>query len=217
MYLDLNTIKGVLGLALGLMIAGCSSGPSPSKVILTQSKTNVSAPKNDVKADVLSGRHACDDLPIVVVEEEYDNGQVSLQQEVVINADGEQVFHGLMTHYWQNGKKKLQIEYHCGQKHGLRASWYQDGQPWSVGEHFYGKDHGEWIVWFADGKKQRQFTINAGVWDGAYTSWHANGQTKISVVYANGRRQGPSRLWDDKGNLAREIQYADDKVQPSPR
>ncbi len=203
----------VLGLVTCLLVAGCSTGAPSSKVSMAQAETNEAVPATEA----YSGIHACDGLPIVVVEEKYDSGQLSLRQEVVIGEDGEQIPHGLMTHYWQNGNKKLQMEYKCGQKHGLRAAWHQDGKPWSVGEHRYGRDHGEWIVWFADGKKQQQFTIDNGTWQGPYTSWHTNGQVKRSVDYVDGLRQGPSRLWDDKGNLAREIQYADDAVQPSPR
>jgi len=199
---------------IGLLVAGCATTDSTSnKVSMTQAETSEAVPDTEASYDI----HACDNLPIVTVEDHYDSGQLSLQQEVVIGKDGEQIPHGLMTHYWQNGKKKLQIEYLCGHKHGLRASWRQDGQPWSVGEHRYGKDHGEWIVWYASGQKQQQFTIDNGTWNGTYTSWHMNGQTKMNVEYVDGQRQGSLRLWDDQANLAREIQYADDKVQPSPR
>ncbi len=199
--------------AMCFLFGGCADRSPSSDIKMATDKPVVSTPTQNT----LVAFNACDDLPIVTVEERYDDGQLSLRQQVVIGEDGEQIPHGLMTYYWQNGNKKLEMEYHCGFKHGFRAAWHRDGNPWSVGEHRYGKDHGEWIVWYANGEKQQQFSIDNGIWNGPFTSWHLNNQKKMSVQYVGGQREGPLRLWDDRGNLLREIHYADDKVQPSPR
>ncbi|UCE60996.1 MAG: toxin-antitoxin system YwqK family antitoxin [Phycisphaerales bacterium] len=182
---------------------GKASAPTDAEVGATH--------ESDTQTDVCKGRQ------IQRVEESWDDGTPKLWQEIVVDENGNQVPHGLTTQFWDNGQKKLEMQYDCGVRHGPRHSWYEDGSQWAVGEFLNGKDHGTWTVWYSDGSKSQEFTMIEGAWHGKHTVWHPNGKVRSEVVWDHGRRQGPVRYWDEYGNLIKEDHYVDNIRQPMPR
>lgn len=158
----------------------------------------------------------CEGRPVIIVEERYPDGTISSEQEFVELEDGEQVEHGRVTHFWPDGKKKMETSFVCGKRHGLKETWFRTGDRQSCGGYFQGQDHGRWTQWYPDGMKSREFSLTRGAWDGLYSVWHTNGQLRMQVMFVEGDQQGPLKMWTEDGALAMRVDYVDGVVQPSP-
>jgi len=56
--------------------------------------------------------------------------------------------HAIVRHYWGNGNKRWETEYHNGILHGRHLGWYEDGSKrWEMG--IEGQKN---LVWDMDGK-----------------------------------------------------------------
>lgn len=154
--------------------------------------------------------------PIEALEENYPDGTLKKRVEGLRDADGNFINHGLLTNYWENGRKKSQETYVNGIRHGPRTAWYRDGRMWSYGDYVDGKAHGTWTQWLPTGAKGHEMHFDHGAVQGLLTEWYPNGQRKKQVMYVHGQRQGADTMWNQHGQVLRRIDYVDDIEQPTP-
>ncbi|MCO6439162.1 MAG: toxin-antitoxin system YwqK family antitoxin [Phycisphaerae bacterium] len=159
---------------------------------------------------------ACDGKPVLVIQEKYPDGAVSVSREVVETEDGEYIDHGATLHYWPDGAARGEFHFICGVRHGPRLTWYQNGQPWTKGAYYHGQEDGTWTMWYPDGNKSREFTVRRGTWDGLYELWFPDGKKRMTVLFVDGLRQGPQDVWDEEGRLISHVDYVDNVPQPTP-
>ena len=151
-------------------------------------------------------------------KEWYDNGQ--LKSEVFINEYGRP--EGLVSNYFKNGQKMLEMSYKDGEQvgseimwyesgqkqferyfrdgklHGISTSWFENGQKNSEGK-IFGKKDGEWNYWSPSGSKTTMVYKDGKEWNGEESRWYENGIRKSKVVYINGGKI-ISQMWNEKGN-----------------
>ena len=112
--------------------------------------------------------------------------------------------HGMMRHWYENGKLKGQVPYRKGTPEGKATDWYDNGQKWSEGQFKSGSRHGEWTYWWRE-TGQKWFTKNYvnGTLEGAWLNWHPNGQLWVSGTYRRGKKTGVWTHWTKTGVLAK--------------
>lgn len=202
---------------------GCATPARPSHELQPAPTTVDSRPGvpattgQGSQANAMDQPAVCDDKPVERVGENWSDGSPKSQEEIVTDEDGNEILHGLTTHYWPNGQKRLEMEYNCGVQDGPRLTWYKDGSLWSQGEFANGRDHGHWVVWYPDGSKSQEFTMVHGAWHGTHTMWDYDGHKRREVHWVQGMRQGTLRIWDEENNLVSEAHYVDGIEQPTPR
>lgn len=149
-----------------------------------------------------------------VREEHFPDGTVSQRVEGYVDEDGRFIPHGVMTYFWESGKKKSEVHYVHGVRNGPRTAWHENGQVWSTGQFVDNREDGVWTEWYPNGNKAREFHFKNGAWHGMYTEWYPNGQKKLEVEYVNGKRQGMLTGWDEYGTVVKTIEYVDNIPQP---
>jgi len=82
--------------------------------------------------------------------ERYPNGQVKVRWKAGVSRDGCYLLHGKEVWYYEDGRKKWEVNYVNGKKDGREIYWNKDGSKryeWD----FDKPGHGKWIVWNKDG------------------------------------------------------------------
>ncbi len=175
-------------------------------------------PKHGDNVGVSDGRRPSaaitDHQPVEMQEQYFPDGSVSVRIEGRLDHQGNFVEHGTTTNFWENQKKKSQVNYVQGIRHGPRTAWYQSGQIWSHGAFVNGREDGTWTVWFQNGRKAQELHFDHGAWHGTETGWHINGVKKMQLEWVNGKRQGMLTFWDEQGNVVRETEFVDNVAQP---
>jgi len=194
--------------AASLLMAGCAS---PG--------TRTGAPQA-AHDDMKAGENAaalpnCDGLETETVSHVTDDG-IRVEQQGVRGADGVLILHGVTTHWWKNGQKKLELHHRCGVKHGSKKAFFPNGDKWNEGGYVDGKGDGAWREWYNNGHKSQEFTMDHGAWNGVQRGWHSNGVQRLEVDWVAGRRQGLMQIWDEQGTLRRTVEFVDGDIQPSP-
>ena len=202
-----NLTACVLTITAGLMLGGCETPPrrsSPVQVISGDEEDAAPVTNPETKAG----------KTIEIVEQTYPDGTVGSRIEGWRDEDGEFVYHGSMTNFWDTGQKKSQVHYVNGIRHGSRSAWYRDGQPWNYGEYVNGKPDGTWTEWLSNGVKGRETIYVNGGLNGWLIERYPDDSLKRKVMYVNGLRQGRETIWEPDGTVLREVDYIDDVSQP---
>jgi antitoxin component YwqK of YwqJK toxin-antitoxin module len=107
---------------------------------------------------------------------------------------------GTFTEYYNNGKKKGEVNYAMGIKDGIETEWYESGQ------------------------KSKEVKIIKGLPDGLLREWNYDGTLKREISFSNGKiEDGEYTIFDEKGaviessfyknNLIIEKKYSDGKLE----
>jgi len=180
---------------------GCKQTDRASKVASSPPPKSEPEPDSIKQAAVSAADH------IEVGEERWDNGNLKIREEMKLDEEGEWILHGKTQTFWENGAKKLEMNYVNGIPHGPKLAWFPDGRPHSSGEYVDGKEHGTWIGYYADGKKQAEWQMNHGAFDGLETRWYPTGLKSMQGKWVKGRQVGYFTFWDEDGNVVRETDY----------
>lgn len=98
-------------------------------------------------------------------------------------SEGEDLRHGPMNAWYENGQLQLEGFYQHDEKFGTFTYWHANGQMAATGEFKDDLPHATW-VW-----------------------WHPNGQKAVIGSYRNGVLIGQWRWWDESGRLAQQKLY----------
>ncbi len=124
--------------------------------------------------------------PVDVIEEHWPNGAIRTRVEVIHDADGEAVYHGTYTRWFDNGQKEYETTYVNGTIHGVERQWHRNGQL-HVEQHIqHGVRHGTRISWDADGRQRIREEYCEGKPHGVWTVWTSNGDVKWRQTYDHG-------------------------------
>jgi antitoxin component YwqK of YwqJK toxin-antitoxin module len=127
--------------------------------------------------------------------------------------DNKKLKHGLITEFYDNGKKSIIGTYKNGERDGLWTQWYENRQIKSE-ENFKGwKKHGEQIYYHKNGQISSESNYKDGKEHGKQISYDKNGQISSEMIwkddetiyyYENGLIEeisGSNReCWDEDGN-----------------
>lgn len=202
----------VLVLAAFCLWGGCQKSQAPASPSTTEAAPKAPEPAPATSPAPAATADAATDLKpgerIEVVAEDFFDGTPKSRQEMKVDAEGNQIPHGVLTLWWEDGKtKKLEMRFKDGKAVGLKTAWFRDGKKWSEGMYVDGKEDGMWTVWYPDGIKQHELPMRNGGFHGIETQWHQNGQKRMHGEWVNGKQKGFFTYWDPNGKLAKEIDY----------
>jgi antitoxin component YwqK of YwqJK toxin-antitoxin module len=83
-----------------------------------------------------------------VVRHYYENGQKHWEANY-----HQDLRHGKYIGWHKNGQKYWEIDYHQGQRHGKVIRWYENGQKHWEEDYYQDQRHGKDIRWYKDGQK----------------------------------------------------------------
>lgn len=209
--------------------------PSPSAVSLPAEPTVKRAPAVrrlppiEMSTSSDSAKPSTPDAAIVgnneteTVTERYANGNIRIERQVALDAEGNYVNHGTYAEYGQNGKLLRCGEFSQGKQHGKWQQYFEDGR----GRLFSGKLehqfvgpfvseatfaegvlHGSWRIKNHSGKII-EWSFDRGIRSGTSTWWYPNGEKRLEVTYRNGRMDGDLREWSPEGKLISRIPFTD--------
>jgi len=96
-------------------------------------------------------------------------------------------------------------------QHGPIRSWYENGQTKMVGNLVQGTRVGKFIWWHSKGTKQLVGQYDkSGKKTGRWRWWHESGRKSIDGSYTNGKPDGPWQWWDEDGELINEEDFDPD-------
>ena len=141
------------------------------------------------------------------------------------------------TEYYEDGKRKTELNYSNGKFNGLQSYWHPNGNKIEEKNYINGKQEGFWTKffeetgikkeesyykdgvqqglwteWFGDGQKKRERNFSNGERDSIWTTWYENGNKKLQATYLNGKLNGKYISWYDGGIIKeKDGDYLDNK------
>ena len=119
---------------------------------------------------------------------------------------------GIWTEYYEDGKRKTELNYSNGKFNELQSYWHPNGNKIEEKNYINGKQEGFltkffeetgikkeesyfidgvqqglWTEWFGDGQKKRERNFSNGERDSIWTAWYENGNKKLQATYLNGK------------------------------
>lgn len=115
---------------------------------------------------------------VEVIEERWPDGPLRARHEVVRDADGQPVNHGLFTHWHDNGNKEYEVVFVDGHKHGVATRYHKNGRPWIEEHYVHGAKHGTCRTWDQSGALRKEEQWQHGEPHGVWTVWNQRGRIK---------------------------------------
>ncbi|MBX3412924.1 MAG: hypothetical protein KF708_09565 [Pirellulales bacterium] len=101
---------------------------------------------------VLAGCGRSTTEPAHLVEERWPDGSLHIRRSVVSDWRGEEIHHGPVEVWYENGRQRSIGHWQHGRKHGLFTYWYENGQKKMELTNVEGRAHGRVMEWSADGQ-----------------------------------------------------------------
>ncbi len=116
---------------------------------------------------------------------------------------------GLVTKYWEPGKKKSEINFKQGDYHGSYVTYYRKNSQVSVEVTYNkGKEDGPVKHYYESGQISLEGLWKNGKKDGKWTSYFKDGADKTIETYANGVKEGKFYdYYEEGGKLKRDATY----------
>lgn len=134
-----------------------------------------------------------------LVKEWNEDGELIGEYQFV---DGVQ--HGISRTYWPDGQLADEVTYVDGKMQGLHTRWYAPECMAARGNNVDGKMHGTWTYWYTNGQLSRRAEFRHGVLHGRDEGWHPNGQKQCERMFESGQAHGIWREWNEDGELVKE-------------
>jgi hypothetical protein len=112
-----------------------------------------------------------------------DAGELLVTETFYTDETGTDVKEGPEVHWYQPGKKHIEVPYHRGRIHGILREWSEGG------------------------KKTREEQFKDGFQDGPSTTWYTSGQLQSESLYKDGKIIGKKRSYSEAGKLRKEQVY----------
>lgn len=114
--------------------------------------------------------------PVGTVHDYYLSGK--LQTEGVMLTDDPETWDGVITGYFENGKKQFEETWKDGHRDGTMHYWHENG------------------------KQQAEIPWRDGKQNGMVRYWYENGEKQAEAPFVNGQRHGTVQFWDETGKLS---------------
>ncbi|MGB0778375.1 MAG: toxin-antitoxin system YwqK family antitoxin [Flavobacteriaceae bacterium] len=111
----------------------------------------------------------------------YKNGNV--QMKGLSLSEDEEVYHGTILWYFDNGMTFQIVNYQQGKLHGKRTVYYKSGSVRNTRIYDQGKLHGDWEVYYV------------------------SGVLKEKGFYASGEKHGIWSFYEEEGNLVKRGEF----------
>ncbi|MBI2192926.1 MAG: hypothetical protein HYU43_00855 [Armatimonadetes bacterium] len=171
----------------------------------------------------------------------WDNGQPMTEETYYKKGRKREIRHGPYTYFFENGLKRLVVEYRDGKRHGPMTEWNEAGEVVQEGSWEDDLRAGSWTAWHGPGKKLWECTYRAGtivgrrifyhaesgkmsrleVYDDQgtiqeVTGWHPAGPEaepvrKFHGAYLRGRKHGMWTYWRADGQVESVGEWREDK------
>ncbi|MDF1838472.1 MAG: hypothetical protein P1V35_11440 [Planctomycetota bacterium] len=137
-------------------------------------------------------------------------GQITSSAEYWIDAEGNEIRHGVEAQFWPDGSPKAHREFNQGTPSGRWKTFYQDGTLRS--DHELQPGQATPMVYFhPNGQDAAKGLAVAGQRTGDWSYWFASGVLAEEGGYLKGRRHGPWRFYLKDGKLKEEALYESGK------
>ena len=168
-------MKILLLLFAALLVAGCGEKSSDS----------VTLPLSDADVERL-------------LKEAVDGDTLERREGLVYQPNKSEPFSG-----WAKGMRDSEqlgalIQFKDGKRDGLVTMWYENGQKRLEVTYKDGKPDGLGTTWHENGQKQTEGTTKDGKQDGLATAWHENGQKQGELTWKDGEKVS-EKFWNSKG------------------
>lgn len=87
-----------------------------------------------------------------VVEEYWPGGSLHMRRSVITNWRGEEINHGPLEVWYENGQRRSLGHWKHGLKHGPFTYWHENGQKKMELTNVNGRAQGRVLEWTADGQ-----------------------------------------------------------------
>ena len=101
--------------------------------------------------------------------------------------NGDEVWHGKRTEWYQGGQKFSEGVYVNGKAEGLRTYWHENGRKSAEGNYRNDRPVGVWLKWYPDGRLQEKCKYKDGQKHGLGVYWSEVSREVDVVRYINGK------------------------------
>ncbi len=136
-------------------------------------------------------------------ETKYNNGQTKERYTVVKDKEGNYLWDGNYSCWYENGQVK------CTGSYSRRKP--ADTTVDATGIHIGGRV-GKWDLWYENGQKSQDCAYKDGKLDGPFAAWYKNGQKSQECIYKDGKLDGPFATWYENGHKKVERVFKDGKA-----
>ena len=106
--------------------------------------------------------------------------------------------------YYDNGKKKYDIQYKNDKIDGKTIYWDKNGNLINVVNYSNDKFHGEWIDYYKNGNMQHIINYRYGQKHGTEIWYYQSGNMKSQAIYESDIIISDLIRWDDNGRIIYE-------------
>lgn len=124
--------------------------------------------------------------------------------------DQQDIMHGKMISYYENGKIISEGEYRMNQPFGLWKYYFENGDVKMVGE-LESIDTGYWKYYFESGNIKQEGGIIKNKQYGDWLYYFENGNTKSKGFYNDGIKEGDWEYFYEEGLIKAKASYTDGK------
>ena len=128
-------------------------------------------------------------------------------QGIPVSPDEPNSLQGTWMAYYENGMKRLLLNYVNGVQMNAVTGWHEAGHKAFEGSLFWETEDGAWAWWWPNGAKQAEGTIAGSERVGRWTFWHDNGQRLAEGAYDGGAPVGKWTYWYPGGGKWEEGEY----------
>lgn len=149
-------------------------------------------------------------------ESHAPDGRLEARWQVVIDADGRDVRHGVFWRYHPNGRAALRGHYSDGQPDGTWQWWTPEGHPLRTVRYEYGLpvvlrgqalDRPEVTFRRLDGRPTAEGLMKQDKPHGHWAFWYPDGTPRADGRYVTGIPHGRWVFYHRDGQVARELRY----------
>jgi hypothetical protein len=123
--------------------------------------------------------------PVEVLEELWADGSLRIRREVIRDAEGGLVNHGIYARWHENGNPEYEVLFVHGKKDGRAVRWHMNGEIWIEEFYVLGLKEGSSRTWNDAGDLVKEEQFAQGKPHGVWTVWK-KGRTKARSCFEHG-------------------------------
>ncbi|WP_369018561.1 CsgG/HfaB family protein [Thermatribacter velox] len=169
------------------------------------SEEAVEVEKEETPIEVTSLPDQFEGKEVLVAQELYPGGNKKLEY-TYYEVDGKQVYHGLFTKWYENGKVRIQGTYRDGKKDGVWKEYFINGVLKSEGTYANGLKEGKWIIYYGSGHKHWEGNYHQNLKEGLWVEYaNTSGEKKFAEVEYKAGKEVPGTYveYDAYGNVVK--------------